>query len=75
MKKTGLTRKQIYKWFYEMKKSSIGQKMISMAEEDHQSTYNDEPEFQTSSDVESSNGSVAKPIFLVSKVKRSMTAH
>jgi len=40
MKKTGLTRKQIYKWFYEMKKSSLGQKMISLAEQDQQSTFN-----------------------------------
>ena len=53
MKKTGLTRKQIYKWFYEMKKSSLGQKMISMADEEEQTTFNHELELQNSSEVES----------------------
>jgi hypothetical protein len=53
MRKTGLTRKQIYKWFYEMKKSSLGQKMISMADEEEHSTSHHELELQTSSEVES----------------------
>jgi hypothetical protein len=53
MRKTGLTRKQIYKWFYEMKKSSLGQKILSMSDEEEQSTSNHELDLHSSSDMES----------------------
>ena len=59
MKATGLKRKQIYKWFYEMNRSSTGKKFVQKTDDD---SYNHENDL-SSSDLESSSGSAIKPIF------------
>ena len=59
MKATGLKRKQIYKWFYEMNRSSTGKKIVQKIDDD---SYNHENDL-SSSDLESSSGSAIKPIF------------
>jgi len=69
MKKTGLSRIQIYKWFFDMKKLASGQRERDIAPEERIS-YAAEMLRSASGEMLNGDGQTMQPIFRIDKIRR-----